>query len=65
MTLHQHLLDLGKEKELVDLVLASDQSNEDGVVGAEVKGDGMVDAFGVDESKIGVKNEAAHDAERL
>ena len=43
--------------------MASDQSNEYGVVGAEVKGDGMVDGFGVDESKIGVKNEvfeAAH-----
>ena len=45
--------------------MASDQSNEYGVVGAEVKGDGMVDGFDVDESKIGVKNEAAHDAERL
>ena len=57
MSLCQHLIDLGKEGVLVDKVLASDQNNIAGTVGAAMEENGMVNGFGTDENNIVSKEE--------
>ena len=68
LTLCQHLLDVGKEGALIDVVLAQDKNDVASNVGAVVKQNDIADGFGVDESSIMCKGEiveTVRDAERV